>query len=151
MLALQQPNILWIHHMFPLPAFTILSWLFSHFENNALFDNKALNVAYQDFVIVLPGVVDNLPQYFVDFCFGQERTESNSQITINHPPVKHLQPIQNRDTLKTYYNWLNLILPSYGIRLTLFKRATATAFSIEDVVFWRSVNHILYFLSFWVS
>lgn len=51
------------------------------------------HIAYQDFVIVLPGVVNNLPQYIEDFCFGEECTEAKSQITINHPPVKHLQPI----------------------------------------------------------
>lgn len=55
------------------------------------------STAYQDFVIVLPGVVDNLPQYFKDFCFGEERTESNSQVTINHPPVEHLS-IEIKDT-----------------------------------------------------
>lgn len=51
-------------------------------------------MAYQNFVIVLPGVVNNLPQYFEDFCFGEECTESNSQITIDHPPVEHLQAIK---------------------------------------------------------
>lgn len=53
---------------------------------------KHLPLAYQDFVIVLPGVVNNLPQYFEDVCSGKKSTEANSQLTIDHPPVEHLQP-----------------------------------------------------------
>lgn len=55
---------------------------------------RHLPIAYQDFVIVLPGVVYNLPQYFEDFCFGKKSTEANSQITIDYSPVEHLQPKQ---------------------------------------------------------
>lgn len=55
---------------------------------------RPLPIAYQDFVIVLPGVVNNLPQYFEDFCFGKKSTEANSQITIDYSPVEHLQPKQ---------------------------------------------------------
>lgn len=58
---------------------------------------RQLPIAYQDFVIVLPGVVNNLPQYFEDFCSGKKSTEANSQITIDYPPVEHLQPKQ-KDT-----------------------------------------------------
>lgn len=54
-------------------------------------------IAYQDFVIVLPGVVNDLPQYFENFCFGKKSTEANRQITIDYSPVEHLQPKQ-RDT-----------------------------------------------------
>lgn len=64
------------------------------------------HTAYQDFVIVLPGVVNNLPQYFEDFCFGEKRTESNSQITINHSPVEHLQHMENRDAVCLFENIL---------------------------------------------
>ncbi len=60
---------------------------------------KSDHISYQDFVIVLPGVVDDLPQYFEDFCLGEECTESNSQITIYHPPVEHLQPMENTGTV----------------------------------------------------
>ena len=50
--------------------------------------------SYQYLVIVLPGVVNDLPQYFEDFCFGEKRTESYRQITVDHPPVEHLQSIE---------------------------------------------------------
>lgn len=46
---------------------------------------------YQDFVIVLPGTIDNLPQYFENFCLREQRAQSNCQITIDRPPVKNLQ------------------------------------------------------------
>lgn len=52
---------------------------------------RHLPIAYQDFVIVLPGVVDNLPQYLKDFCFGKKSTEANSQPTIHYSPVEHLE------------------------------------------------------------
>lgn len=57
-----------------------------------------IHIAYQDFVIVLPGVVNNLPQYLKDFCFGQECTKCDSQIAIDNPPVEDLQRTDNRDT-----------------------------------------------------
>lgn len=70
-----------------LPHTSALIWPYrAQFGHTVMQDPKNQN-AYQDFVIVLPGVVNNLPQYFEDFWFGEKCTESNSQITVNQPPV----------------------------------------------------------------
>ena len=66
-------------------------------------EKNSEHLANQDFVVVLPGVVNNLPQCFEDFCFGEKRTESNGQITVDHSPVEHLQYIENTDIVILKY------------------------------------------------
>lgn len=50
------------------------------------------NVAYQDFVIVLPGTVNDFPKCFENLSFREECAQTNCQITIDNPPVKDLPP-----------------------------------------------------------